>query len=157
MFGHTAGFGVQVGSQNGDYLQIGAVRLVYDTSNNALKVIKSDGTAANMYTTGGVSALGMSAGVSSIDAMTFGYLKVNDQLVFGNNQALMYKDDYLYIECSDTISVNNVEFDYSGNVYTNGSVRAAKFYLDSNRYLYVSGGTLYYYNGSTSKQVAFTN
>ena len=157
MFGHTAGFGVQVGSQNGDYLQIGAVRLVYDTSNNALKVIKSDGTAANLYATGGLSALGMSAGVSSIEAMTFGYLKVNDQLVFGNNQALMYKDDYLYIECSDTISVNTVEFDYSGNVYTNGSVRAARFYLDSNRYLYVSGGTLYYYNGSTSKQVAFTN
>lgn len=139
------------------FLQIGAVRLVYDTSNNALKVIKSDGTAANFYATGGLSALGMSAGVSSIDAMTFGYLKVNDQLVFGNNQALMYKDDYLYIECSDNISVNNVEFDYNGNVYTNGSVRAARFYLDSNRYLYVSGGTLYYYNGSTSKQVAFTN
>jgi hypothetical protein len=133
------------------------VRLVYDTSNNALKVINSDGTAANLYATGGLSALGMSAGVSSIDAMTFGYLKVNDQLVFGNNQALMYKDDYLYIECSDTISVNTVEFDYNGNVYTNGSVRAARFYLDSNRYLYVSGGTLYYYNGSTSKQVAFTN
>ena len=157
MFGHTAGFGVQVGSQNGDFLQIGAVRLMYDTSNNALKVIKSDGTAANFYATGGLSALGMSAGVSSIDAMTFGYLKVNDQLVFGNNQALMYKDHYLYIECSDTISVNTVEFDYNGNVYTNGSVRAARFYLDSNRYLYVSGGTLYYYNGSTSKQVAFTN
>ena len=157
MFGHTAGFGVQVGSQNGDFLQIGAVRLMYDTSNNALKVIKSDGTAANFYATGGLSALGMSAGVSSIDAMTFGYLKVNDQLVFGNNQALMYKDDYLYIECSDTISVNTVEFDYNGNVYTNGSVRAARFYLDSNRYLYVSVGTLYYYNGSTSKQVAFTN
>lgn len=156
VYGH-GGAGLKIGNANGDYLQIGAVRLMYDYSNNALKVIKSDGTAANLYTTGGVSALGMSAGVSSIDAMTFGYLKVNDKLVFGNNQALMYKDDYLYIECSDTISVNTVEFDYSGNVYTNGSVRAARFYLDSNRYLYVSGGTLCYYNGSTSKQVAFTN
>jgi hypothetical protein len=70
------------------------------------------------------------------------------------------RDDMAIIstfECSDTISVNNVEFDYNGNVYTNGSVRAARFYLDSNRYLYVSGGTLYYYNGSTNKQVAFTN
>ena len=142
---------------NNGILQIGDARLVWDSANNALKVINADGTAANLYATGGVSALGMSAGVSSIDAMTFGYLKVNDKLAFGNNQALMYKDDYLYIECSDTISVNTVEFDHSGSVYTNGSVRAARFYLDSNRYLYVSGGTLYYYNGSTSKQVAFTN
>lgn len=151
--------GLKIGSDvtGESYVQIGNVRLMYDTSNNALKVIKSDGTAANLYATGGLSALGMSAGVSAIEAMTFGYLKVNDQLVFGNNQALMYKDDYLYIECSDTISVNTVEFDYNGNVYTNGSVRAARFYLDSNRYLYVSGGTLYYYNGSTNKEVAFTN
>lgn len=155
----TGNIGLKVGTQTNDYIQIGDIRIVYDNTDNrnSLKVVKSDGTAANLYATGGVSALGMSAGVSSIDAMTFGYLKVNDQLVFGNNQALMYKDDYLYIECSDTISVNNVEFDYSGNVYTNGSVMAARFYLDSNRYLYVSGGTLYYYNGSTNKQVAFTN
>lgn len=151
--------GLKVGTQTNDYIQIGDIRIVYDNTDNrnSLKVVKSDGTAANLYATGGVSALGMSAGVSSIDAMTFGYLKVNDQLAFGNNQALMYKDDYLYIECSDTISVNTVEFDYGGNVYTKGDVRAARFYLDSNRYLYVSGGTLYYYNGSTSKQVAFTN
>ena len=133
-------------------VRIGNGVLLWDETNNALKVQRYDGTASNLYTTGGVSALGMSAGVTSIDAMTFGYLKVNDQLVFGNNQALMYKDDYFYIECSDTISVNTVEFDYSGNVYTNGNVRASRFYLDSNRYLYVSGGTLYYYNGSTNKQ-----
>ena len=138
-------------------VRIGNGVLKWDSTNNAFKVEKFDGTSANLYATGGVSALGMSAGVTSIDAMTFGYLKVNDQLVFGNNQALMYKDDYLYIECSDTISVNTVEFDYSGNVYTNGNVRAERFYLDSNRYLYVSGGTLYYYNGSESKQIAFIN
>lgn len=138
-------------------VRIGNGVLLWDETNNALKVQRYDGTASNLYTTGGVSALGMSAGVTSIDAMTFGYLKVNDQLVFSNNQALMYKDDYFYIECSDTISVNTVEFDYSGNVYTNGNVRASRFYLDSNRYLYVSGGTIYYYNGSTNKQIAFTN
>ena len=138
-------------------VRIGSALLSWDSTNNALKIQKIDGTAANFYATGGVSALGMSAGTSSIDAMTFGYLKVNDQLVFGNNQALMYKDDYFYIECSDTISVNTVEFDYSGNVYTNGNVRASRFYLDSNRYLYVSGGTLYYYNGSESKEIAFIN
>lgn len=67
-----------------NFLQIGDGRLVWDSTNNALKVIKSDGTAANLYATGGVSALGMSAGVSSIDSMTFGYLTVSNKLYFGN-------------------------------------------------------------------------
>ena len=44
-----------------------------------------------------------------------------------------------------------------GTIITTGNVQAARFYLDSTRYLYVSSGTLYYYNGTTAKQVAFTN
>lgn len=47
-------------SANGSYVQIGGIRLVYDSSNNALKVVKSDGTtAANFYATGEVSAQGL--------------------------------------------------------------------------------------------------
>lgn len=63
-----------------DGLRIGDGMIVWDSTNNAFRIIKSDGTAANLYTTGGVSALGMSAGVSSIDAMTFGNLTVNSRL-----------------------------------------------------------------------------
>lgn len=137
-------------------VRIGNGVLLWDETNNALKVQRYDGTASNLYTTGGVSALGMSAGVTSIDAMTFGYLTVNNELNFGSS-AKMYMDDFFYIESSENISINSVEFDYDGNVYTSGNVRANRFYLDSNRYLYVSGGTLYYYNGSTNKQIAFTN
>ena len=137
-------------------VRIGNGVLKWDSTNNAFKVEKFDGTAANLYATGGVSALGMSAGVTSIDAMTFGYLTVNNELNFGSS-AKMYMDDFFYIESSENISINSVEFDYDGNVYTSGNVRAERFYLDSNRYLYVSGGTLYYYNGSTNKQIAFTN
>ena len=137
-------------------VRIGNGVLLWDETNNALKVQRYDGTASNLYTTGGVSALGMSAGVTSIDAMTFGYLTVNNELNFGSS-AKMYMDDFFYIESSENISINSVEFDYDGNVYTSGNVRADRFYLDSNRYLYVSGGTLYYYNGSTNKQIAFTN
>lgn len=74
---------VAITSNNG-YIDIGGGRIQWDATNNALKVIKSDGTAANLYTTGGVSALGMSAGVSSIDTMTFGYLTVSNKLYFGN-------------------------------------------------------------------------
>ena len=43
---------------DGSYIQIGNIKIVYDSSNNALKIIKSDGTAANLYATGGVAALG---------------------------------------------------------------------------------------------------
>ena len=42
---------------DGSYIQIGNIKIVYDSSNNALKIIKSDGTAANLYATGGVTAL----------------------------------------------------------------------------------------------------
>lgn len=134
-------------------VRIGNGVLKWDSTNNAFKVEKFDGTAANLYATGGVSALGMSAGVTSIDAMTFGYLTVNNELNFGSS-AKMYMDDFFYIESSETISINSVEFDYEGNVYTGGNVRASRFYLDSNRYLYVSSGKLYYYNGSTAKEIA---
>ena len=49
---------IKTSTSNGTYIQVGAIRLVYDSSNNAIKVIKSDGTNANLYATGGVSALG---------------------------------------------------------------------------------------------------
>ena len=52
------GGNLTVGSASGSYVQIGAIQLQYDSSNNAIKVVKSDGTAANLYATGGVSALG---------------------------------------------------------------------------------------------------
>ena len=48
-------FGVD---SDGQGIQIGSIKIVYDSGNNALKVIKSDGTSANFYATGGVSALG---------------------------------------------------------------------------------------------------
>jgi len=42
---------------DGSFVQIGNIKIVYDSSNNALKIIKSDGTAANLYATGGIAAL----------------------------------------------------------------------------------------------------
>jgi len=62
------GSGLVVGSSNGSYVQIGNIRIVYDSTNNALKIVQSDGsTSANLYATGGVSALGYgSSGGSGI-------------------------------------------------------------------------------------------
>ena len=54
----TANGNIVTGTSDGAYIQIGAIKLVYDSTNNALKVIKSDDTSANLYATGAVSALG---------------------------------------------------------------------------------------------------
>jgi hypothetical protein len=51
-------------STNQSYVQIGNIRLVYDNSNNALKVQTSSGGAANFYALGGISALGISGNTS---------------------------------------------------------------------------------------------
>lgn len=51
------------GTGDGSYIQIGAIRIVYDQSSNALKIVGSDGSSsANIYATGGVSALGQGGG-----------------------------------------------------------------------------------------------
>jgi hypothetical protein len=54
--------GLRIGAgKNGSFIQIGDIRIVYDSANNALKVIKANGDDANFYATGGVSALGYSS------------------------------------------------------------------------------------------------
>jgi hypothetical protein len=62
----------------------------------------------------------------------------------------------MVLDGSEGLKVESDLFIESNYVYVDG-VQANRFYLDSTRYLYVSSGALYYYNGSTSKQVAFTN
>ena len=155
-----------------DGLRIGDGMLVWDSTNNALKVIKSDGTAANMYATGGVSALGMSAGVSQVDAMTFNYVTINNNLEFGAasriTHAVTNDDRTLYIGNSDNsgwVALQDVcsqrglsywKIMANGEAFFAEKVQSPKFYLDTTRYIYVNGGTLYYFNGSTSRQIAFS-
>lgn len=51
---------ITIVNTDGVYIQIGGVRLVYDKTNAAIKVVQSDGTtAANLYTTGSISAYGI--------------------------------------------------------------------------------------------------
>lgn len=174
-------------------LQIGEAVLVYESANNALKLVKSDGTAINFYATGGVSALGLTNGSSgSIPTLT-----VTDTLNLGNaihspNEGF----DFTYNQLTGTnpethkstadpfirVFKSNedqnpggtanyyptIDFCYmvmrginSGGtnwwINSNGNASFKRVYLDDTRYLYVSSGNLYYYNGSTSKQVAFSN
>ena len=44
-------------SNNNFYIQVGDGRIVWDSANNALIIVKSDGTSANLYSTGGITAL----------------------------------------------------------------------------------------------------
>ena len=154
-----------------DGLRIGDGMLVWDGYNNALKVINADGTAANLYATGGVSALGMSAGVSQVDAMTFNYVTINNNLEFGaasrithavtNDDRTLYignSDNSGWVALQDVCSQSGVSYwkiMANGEAFFAEKVQSPKFYLDSSRYLYINGGTLYYYNGSTSRQIAF--
>jgi len=152
-------------------VRIGSVVLSWDSGNNALKIQNIDGTAANFYATGGVSALGMSAGVSQVDAMTFNYVTINNNLEFGaasrithavtNDDRTLYignSDNSGWVALQDVCSQRGISY---WKIMANGEalfaekVQSPKFYLDDSRYLYINGGTLYYYNGSTSRQIAF--
>ena len=83
-FNHEMGFirakgNVEVGTSTTDtahYLQIGGGRIYWDNQSKSLYVVQADGsTAANLYATGGVSALGISTGgTPSVSALTVGTL-----------------------------------------------------------------------------------
>ena len=160
--------GVEKARVTSSGLQIGDAVLVYESVNNALKVIKSDGTAINFYATGGVSALGLTTG--SVGSLT--NLTVTNELTVQNSIYLNNPNGGTTIYTNEvdlTISTNSsawIKMDTMCSLYgpsywkidsEEGYCTFKRYYLDSTSYLYVSNGTLYYYNGSTSKQVAFTN
>ena len=158
--------GVKVGSNvtGASYVQIGTVRLVYDHTNNALKVEKQDGTAANLYATGGVSALGMMATDSGMleNLNLTGRLKFIDveneyeQQIYGDT------DGYLHINASEGIELNS-DLDMNGyTLYMTGGnidanfVSGKRFYLGSTRYLYLDvNNVLKYYDNGTVRTIAF--
>ena len=138
-------------------VRIGDGVLKWDSTNNAFKVEKADGTSANFYATGGVSALGVGTGGSVTNLAISGKISFSDNYEIKVNAGDLYIGDSTseqYVRISDMCS-----WDGNTNWYitTNGNARFAKIYLDATRYIYVSSGTLYYYNGSTSKAIAFTN
>lgn len=150
--------------QHGDFtdLVIGSIKLTYDSTNNALKVQKSDGTAANLYALGSVDALGFSGGGSSTD---ISQLTVTDQLKFTNtvlsydseNTVMSFSTNSVsgflfsggYVEMNCAIYIENRSSN-QGGLYMGGS----RLYLDSSHYLLGSGTHLYFWNGSTNIQIA---
>ena len=143
---------IYLNASNG--VRIGNGVLKWDSYNNALKVEKYDGTTANFYATGGVSALGVGTGGSVTNLAIAGKISFSDNYEIKVNAGDLYIGDSTseqYVKVSDICSWNG-----SSNWYitTNGVARFQRIYLDSSRYIYVSSGTLYYYNGSTAKEIA---
>lgn len=58
----TTSGNIATGGNDGAFVRIGNVYLQYDATNNAIKVVKYDGTSANLYATGGLSAKGLAEG-----------------------------------------------------------------------------------------------
>lgn len=145
--------GLRIGGSSG-------VVLSWDSTNNALKVQKADGTAANLYATGGVSALGMSGGSGG----SIGNLRVTGTLNIGSSYASLYcnSNNYLYVDApriyfNSTLYTgsNNIRTE-SGDIYTeegNIYLGGGRLYLDSSRYIYLDGSTLKFYDGSTAKTI----
>lgn len=159
--------GLRIGGSGADYVEIGGCRLTWDSTNGALKVERSDGTAAGIYATGFVSALGLSSGSSAVDAMTFGNVLITDRLrlsansythsVYGND------DGELVVSASEGLRLN-CDVDGNGyNISTNGGelnagdgyVRGSRLYIGASRYFYVESGVLKFFDGTQAKEIAF--
>ena len=120
--------GLVVGDSNNDYIQIGAVRLVYDSQNNAIKVVDSNNGAAGIYATGFMSALGMSKGVTEIDRMSFNSINIgsagtltynNNDLYISSNTGDMYlsSDNNLYLVSSGDVMFGDDTADMTIKIY----------------------------------------
>ena len=126
----------------------------------------------------------MSAGVSQLDAMTFNHLKVNNSMTLNGSvniitgsssqivrsssdsdciyllnyyaQSKINSRQYYYNQYYNVgLHGTNYNHDETWFIDPDGCAKFKRLYLDSTRYLYINGGTLYYFNGSTSRQIAF--
>ena len=177
--------GLVVGDADNDYIQIGDARLAWDSENNALKAIKADGTALNLYATGGVSALGMSAGVSQIEAMTFNHLTVKNgmkfngsvEIVTGSSSQLIRSagdSDCIYLlnfgttskitsqnyyfNHYDNIGLHGTNYNYDDSWFIDpdGCARFSRVYLNGNTYIHTNGSDLLLTIGSTTYKLTKT-
>lgn len=162
-------------------LRIGDGLITWDSSHNALKISDAWGNSASLYALGAVSALGFSSsgGTTSIDSLTINSsILVNDYAGSSLKALSVTKatsgDTTNYLNIGETWKNSlhdtriygwNVQLVSGNGAYTlslNGAgkvtfpnyLQASRIYLDSTRYLYLSGSNLYFYNGSSSVQIA---
>ena len=152
-------------------LRIGDGLLTWDSINNALCVSKADGSSANFYALGGVSALGIGTNAdTNLTTLTVGTLSVTSALNSGTSTWLKMTQmcsnsgsSYWQIKTDGSAKFTDLEITGIGGKIQSylvkaNEITANKFYLDNTRYLYLSSDStpkLMYYNGTTSKEVAF--
>lgn len=145
------------GSSGFNALRIGNAVLSWDSSNNALKVSKYDGTAVNFYSLGGVSALGFQAGSSSTSITN---LTVTDTLTASNvnvGSSDFSIAPYTYNSTTGLAitSVRRVKIEgdnvwlNSAYVDSNSFFHSPRFYFDDTHYLRYYNSHLQFYDGST--------
>lgn len=151
----------------GGAIKIGGGVISWDDVNNCIKITGYNNTVAGIYANGSVSALGFSAGTSSVDAMTFGYLTVNNRLSFKSSSytSQIYQDNngYLHIDGSELIKMgNDLNMDSNSIITGNGNIQcgtgyvyANRFYVGNGRYIYLDGTTLKYNDNGTVRTIAF--
>ena len=140
-----------------DSLRIGNGVIMWDSTNNALKVQKYDGTAANLYALGGVSALGFQSGGTSTSIST---LNVTSQLNMAN-ESRIYTDESLYIgspdsngwvylaDCCSQVGPSKWSIGSDNGAAKFMRVTSPLFYLDDTHYLRYNSGHLQFYNGTS--------
>ena len=133
-------------------LRIGDAVLSWDSTNNALKVIKYNGSSVNFYATGGVSALGFTNNQGT--SMQINNLTISEKIHFDNgvddNTIYTYDSGMLYIEANEGVQFfadiysNNELFMLGHDIKLGGG----KIYFDNSKYLYISNMSLYFYDGT---------
>lgn len=109
---------LQFVAENG--IRIGNGVIKWDSTNNAIRIERYDGSSANFYATGGVSALGLSSGgIGNIDNLTvdsYLYIKTTDNYLHINLSTLQIKS-------GGTITLNdNCTVNAAGNTLTVANV-----------------------------------
>ena len=124
-------------------IRIGDGLITWDSTNNAVKVSKYDGSAANFYALGGVSALGI-GGAGGTDSATIGQLTSDDISVTTSVNAQ-----------DNRWNINTNGLHHSGNIDCN-HMTAARFYVGNNRYIFLDNNVLKYYDNGTVKTITLS-
>ena len=130
-------------SQATQGIRIGGGLITWDSTNNAIKVSRCDGSAANFVALGGVSALGI-GGAGGTDSATISQLTSDNIYV---STGVNDQNDPWYI--------NTNGLHHNGNIDCN-HMTAARFYVGNNRYIFLENNVLKYYDNGTVKTITLS-
>ena len=119
--------GTRTSSTDYSCIRIGDGMIVWDSTNNALKVIKADGSNANFYATGGVSALG--AGNGQIETLQVGTLELTSAAKISANSSNEITLTSTGLKLSDNTSKQLFAVDSTGALTIGSSTQGGNLYI----------------------------